>query len=404
MNALRPTAVAALLVLTLLVAACSASAPTSTPTPTDAPTSPAPSDPAPSPDAPTGTPAPTPIAVPAIAWQPGSVPTAEDSSAIIGILPRPGGDGYVAVGYDGIFGAIAWTSPDGLSWTEVPRPEGWETAGISRLVPFSGGLLAVGRETADIETDLAAAWISTDGTDWRRVEGGPDMVGQVLDVVETDDGRLIGVGGVPGADAAGVWISTDAGETWQRTDDVIDNAFIWSIAQGGPGFVAVGWRRDPQPTMAVWTSTDGNAWELAPDPEDSLGFEGIDIINQGGTLVMVGSLVQGGEGRIWTSTDGLAWEVADDSADFTDVRFFSLASTPFGLVTVGTRGVDATAFASTDGGRTWSTWGGAVTDAVFTTLVATPEGGYIVGGRTQEGTLETGIHGRALVWSAVAAR
>jgi len=36
----------------------------------------------------------------------------------------------------------------------------------------------------------------------------------------------------------------------------------------------------------------------------------MDVINHDGTLVMVGSLVFGGEGRIWTSTDGVAWEVA----------------------------------------------------------------------------------------------
>jgi hypothetical protein len=373
--------------------------PTATPTQTPSATPGETGEPA----TPTQEPSETPIAVPQVSWHPGNVPTAENNSSIIGIVPKPGG-GYVAVGYDGVFGSIAWTSPDGVSWTEVPRPEGWESAGISRVMPFSGGLLAVGRDTGDIETDLAAAWISTDGTDWRRVEGGPDMQGQILDAVETDDGRLIGVGGVPGADAAGIWISSDAGETWQRTDDVIDNAFIWSIAEGGPGFVAVGWRRDPQPTMAVWTSSDGESWALAPDPEDSLGFEGIDVVEDHGTLVMVGSLVQGGEGRIWTSTDGLAWDVADDSADFTDVRFFSLAPAPFGLVTVGTRGMDATAFVSTDGGRTWSTWGNQVSEAIFTTLLATPEGGYIVGGRTQTGTLQTGINGVALVWSAVATR
>jgi hypothetical protein len=395
MNTPSPRLAAVLLALTLLAAACAAEgvpAPTSSASPTPPLTV-----------APTSAPSGTPIAVPQVFWQPGSVPAAQDGSAIIGIVPRPGG-GYVAVGYDGVFGSIAWTSSDGTSWTEVPLPEGWESAGISRVMPFSGGLLALGRDTGDIETDLAAAWISTDGTDWRRVEGGPDMQGQLLDAVETDDGRLIAVGGVPGADTAAVWISTDAGETWQRSGEMIENAFMWSIAEGGPGFVAVGWRRDPQPTMAVWTSADGESWTLAPDPADSLGFEGMDIIEEDGTLVMVGSLVQGGEGRIWTSEDGLDWEAADDAADFTDVHFSSVASTQFGLVAVGSRGMDATAFVSTDGGRRWTTWGNVVPGAVFNAVIATPEGGYIVGGRTQEGTLETGISGAALAWSAVAAR
>jgi len=62
------------------------------------------------------------------------------------------------------------------------------------------------------------------------------------------------------------------------------------------------------------------------------------------------------------------------------------------------------ALVSTDGGRSWNTWGEPVTDAIFSTGLSTPEGGYIVGGRTQEGTLETGIRGLALVWTAVAAR
>jgi hypothetical protein len=368
-----------LLIVALLVASCTSqpSAPTSaspTPEPTEPPAS--------------ATPAP----IPSVTWEEAIVPAVGLTSAVLVVVP--GGDGLVAIGFDGQFGSMVWTSTDGREWTDLPQP-GFENEGLTSVIPVDGGLLAVGRgDTLDVDTELAAAWMSQDGTSWRRVEGGPEMRGQMIDVAATEMG-LFAVGGVPGEDAAGIWRSTD-GETWERTGGEFESAFMWAIAEGGPGLIVVGWRRNPEPDLAVWTSTDGEEWTLAPDPEGFEGFEGVDVIEYNDTPVMIGGSVFESEARIWTSTDAVVWEVADVSESLADASTRKLVATPFGLVALGGRGMDGAAWISPDG-VSWTPFGDGVRNAHFTSAYVTDDT-LVVTGATQEGTLETGIETRAMIW------
>jgi hypothetical protein len=336
----------------------------------------------------------TPKPVPTVSWEAATVPAAGRGSASLEVTP--GGDGLIAIGFDGQFGSMVWTSTGGHEWRDLPQP-GFESAGLVSVVAFDGGLVAVGRgDTLDVDSELAAAWISQDGTSWRRVEGGPEMRGQMIDVVATDTG-LFAVGGVPGEDAAGIWRSTD-GEIWERTGGDFDGAFMWAIAEGGPGLVVSGWRRNPEPDLAVWTSADGVDWTLAPDPEGFAGFEGVDVIEYDGTLVMVGGSVFGGEARFWTSGDGLAWRVADVSESLVDATVRKLVATPLGLVALGGRQMDGAAWISPDG-LSWAPFGESVPEAHFTSAYVSDDT-LIVAGATQEGTIETGIVTQALIWTA----
>jgi hypothetical protein len=308
----------------------------------------------------------------------------------------PGGDGLVAIGFDGEFGSMVWTSADGREWRDITQP-GLESAGLVSAVAVDGGLVAVGRgDTFDVETEQAAAFISSDGTSWRRAEGGPEMRGQMIDVVATDMG-LFAVGGIPGEDAAGIWRSSD-GEIWERTGGDFEHAFMWAIAEGGPSLVIAGWRRNPEPDLAVWTSIDGVEWALAPDPEGFEGFEGVDVIEHNGALVMVGGSVFESEARIWTSADAVAWEVADVPESLVNASIRKLVPTSFGLLALGGRGMDGAAWLSPDG-LSWSPFGEGVPNAHFTSAYVADDT-VIVTGATQEGTLETGIETRAMIWTS----
>jgi hypothetical protein len=71
-----------------------------------------------------------------------------------------GGPGLVAVGLDGNeecgWNSSVWTSPDGLTWSQVPDERGCGT--YDRMLSVTvgpSGLVAVGEEHAD--PDLAAA-------------------------------------------------------------------------------------------------------------------------------------------------------------------------------------------------------------------------------------------------------
>ena len=68
---------------------------------------------------------------------------------------------------------------------------------------------------------------------------------------------------------------------------------MWSVTQGGPGLVAVGWDGlGGDFDAAVWTSPDGVAWTRVPDDETVFGGAGnqmaLGVIVRGPGLVVVG--------------------------------------------------------------------------------------------------------------------
>jgi hypothetical protein len=384
---LRRMKVRLLFVVLLVLTAC-----TTTTVPSSAPSaSPPPASASPS-EAPTPTPRPS--QTPSLAYEPATVPASANGSATLTVVP--GGEGLVAIGFDGAFGSLLWTSADGgQTWTDI-TPADFASIGIASVVEFDGMLVGVGRgDTINVDAEEAAVYLSDDGVSWRKVDTTTELVGQMIDVVATDDG-LFAVGGVPGADSAGVWHSLDA-QTWTRVGGDFEHAFLWSIAEGGPGLVAVGWRRNPEPDLAVWTSADaGQNWKLAPDPEGFAGFEATDVAAlPDGTLAMVGSALDGSRGRIWHSTDGATWALAAD--DMGGVYARSVTLTHAGLVaTGGGEDMNGRAWLSTDG-VAWTPLGDPVQGAFFTGAVATPDGVLLTGG-TQAGTPETGIVAHAAVW------
>jgi hypothetical protein len=364
------------LILAATAGCATSSAPEGTP---PAPPTPLPTQTATSPPEPSGAPTPTPGSELTLERL-DDFPAGPATGAVIAVAE--GGPGLVAIGYDGLSGTVIWTSIDGRRWEAVPQSPDLVDAGMADLVAAGRRLVAVGRgNTTDVDNLVAAAWVSEDGVTWRRTAGGPDMEGgQLIDVIQTDDGFLA-IGGIVAADAAAVWTSPD-GETWQRAaaaDPDLEHAFMWAVTQGGPGFVAVGWRRNPEPDLAVWTSTDGQDWALAPDPPGAAGFEGRDVAEIGGSLVMVGGLVTGGEVAAWVSSDGKRWEAADPSDSFSGAAVNAVIRTPAGLLAVGSRGDDAAAWTSVDG-RSWTVVeDDALADAYLDDVFAIDEGSVAVG-------------------------
>jgi hypothetical protein len=386
------------IVLAVVLAACGASVqPTVSPSPSPQPSGPSPS-PRPS-TAPTEGPSRAPSEVPApVGFELGEVPPSRKGSAITAMVETEAG--LVAIGFDGGYGSVLWTSDDdGATWTDVTPPD-FASRGLVSVVGWDGGLVAVGRgNTIDVDTEEAAVFRSEDGLTWRQVPTSEEMVGQMIDVVATDD-ALVAVGGVPGADAAGVWRSSD-GETWTRIGGEFPQTFFWAIAEGGPGLVTVGWIRDDTgaPNLAVWTSADGGAtWDRAPDPEGSDGQEATDVaVLADGSLAMVGSSLHGGMGRVWHSTDGVAWDLVQELGDPLHAR--SLVPTPAGLLALG-GGDDmgGRAWVSADG-RAWQPLGDPIEGAYLAAALPLADG-LLVAGATQSGTLETGIDAYAAIWRA----
>ena len=389
-----------LVALAIVVAACGAPPPSQAPpssaqapTPSQTPTSDAPSNP----PSPSDEPSPTPAAIPTVTVDAAEVPASELASATTAIVT--GGDGLVAIGFDGSFGSTLWTSSDGRTWRDV-TPAVFASYGLAAATELAdGGVVAVGRaSTTDIEASLAAAYLSDDGLAWTQVADPEVMVGQLIDVVEASDGTLLAVGGVPGADSAGFWRSTDGGLTWERAGEDLPASFLWSVVEGGPGFVAAGWRRIPEPSVAVWTSADGVSGERAPDPEWYEGAEATDLVgSEDGSFAMVGSAIDGSGGRAWFSADGTDWRLAEVEGGLDGAFMRTVSGTPYGLIGVGAVGSSAAAWISTDNGATWAPLIEPIPEAYFGGVTAT-DAGLLFTGATQTGQIETGIDARAAIW------
>jgi len=194
-----------------------------------------------------------------------------------------GGPGLVAVGADRPASAegqdprggnaAVWTSEDGFVWSKVPFDEsafggdGWRrmmdvTAGGPGLVAVGLESTLLGGRPVDADVD-PAVWTSVDGFTWSRVpdeqvDGIVEHGHQTMTSVAVAGPGLVAVGETSGG--AGVWTSVD-GITWSGvpfSEDVFGGAYMWGVATGGTGVVAVGPRfTDPVGwELGVWVTND----------------------------------------------------------------------------------------------------------------------------------------------------
>jgi hypothetical protein len=332
--------IAAIAIATALLSACGPSPSPSqttagisaTPTASSAPGSPAAS---PTPIGPaTPTPAPT---GPKLSWtavlSSRSDPTTGDRLKGGIAAAASFGDGFVLVGSEGQPGrAVVWYSPDGSTWESIDNAYGFADSTIRQVVPFSGGLLAVG--TAQT-TDNACKdptlicnpvypirmWLSSDGRTWKMLAASwiKAFGRSQIDLVAAGPSGLVVFGEqVPptGDPTAMVWTSSD-GKAWKkatqfgsafRTDTMLD-------LEGGPsGYVAVGgpWVGGNlgQPTKA-WRSTDGRTWQQASGLESGHG-PGAIWTCAAGFLGLAGS---SGMPTFWVSADGTRWTARQASLE-----------------------------------------------------------------------------------------
>ena len=185
-----------------------------------------------------------------------------------------GGPGVIAVGNDsqGYGDAAVWTSPDGSAWTRV-SDEGQVLGGFGDQTMWSvtlggPGVVAVGWAWYGIEQYRAAVWTSPDGVTWTQVPDGPNLRGGVgwatfMYAVASSDAGFVAVGNESSlgleTDPA-VWTSAD-GLIWSRVTDPEGKLarpgaqVMAAVAIGPDGLVAVGWEG-----AAGYTDADARVW------------------------------------------------------------------------------------------------------------------------------------------------
>ena len=200
--------------------------------------------------------------------------------SVLGALTGPGDqqmatvvtldDLVVAAGFsfEGDGDAAIWTSPDGTHWQRIVDDSlgGPGDQKINAIAAGGPGLVAVGEETVDGETD-AVAWVSSDGSDWDRVD-----------------------------DPAGAFGGAGA----QR---------MFAVTSSPLGVVAAGEDDVGRDTdAAVWTSADGTTWERLPG--DTPAMSALTDFGRQSIKVLIASddgfLALGAEGR-GADDDADAW-------------------------------------------------------------------------------------------------
>jgi hypothetical protein len=163
-------------------------------------------------------------------------------------------------------------------------------AGVTSIVPWSGGYLAVGRDVTDTSDPATASamrtpvWVSADGTSWKALS--PDVLGPTT--------LIVGAAAVPGGVAA---VTVQAGVNQCVAGDVLDRS---CFRLDGP--------------VQSWTSADGFVWVAHPGPAFATG-SGVGpyvAADAQGLVAMSYSPSRVGF-DVAVSSDGASWDVLADN-------------------------------------------------------------------------------------------
>lgn len=232
--------------------------------------------------------------------------------AIMADVATHGDGSLVAVGYvPPDFTAAAWTSSDASDWSLHAIDPAAFTFAVGVAAGDGRAAVAVGRSRGE-----PVAWTTPDGVTWERHVApvlDPATSERMTTVVRTADGYV--AGGSAGPELldrhARFWRSLD-GRAWDAAPDdptAFGDAEVRSIARLGDALIAVGVVGTAQKATAAvaWRSTDAIHWTRIDDPSFA-GAVAVSVVAAPfGGLVAVGSDVSRHEAIAWTSPDGRRW-------------------------------------------------------------------------------------------------
>ena len=211
---------------------------------------------------------------------------------------------------------LAWTSPDGLSWTRVTGQAAFEGGGIEAVTATDTGFVAVG-----LAEGHAAIWTSPDGLVWSRVADNPVFAppsGASADsLVEANGvaaghGAIVAVGmafgaGPGGAPVVTAWHSVD-GQSWMAASvESATGGQVFSVAATVGRFLATGPSGEGSCLGGIWTSGDGAAWVCEATDPAFAGFGPYAAAGSPTIEVAVGLTSVGWDTSTGQGLPGAAW-------------------------------------------------------------------------------------------------
>lgn len=227
--------------------------------------------------------------------------------------------GWVAVGSaikDGTAQPVAFSSPDGVSWSPLPALTALARTDAQFLGVASGpaGYVVVGRQGTGAAA-YASFWSSANLTDWVTNAGSGHAGTVAAAAVPVGDG-FVAVGAA--AHCHTIWTSPD-GRQWTQHDLAVPSgattATLRSVAAGAGGaFVAAGFAAAGTGNVPLVVTS---ARAGAPLTQVVLGANGAAATVTGVTATSGGFVAVGLAGPAgarhaveWTSRDGLTWSAA----------------------------------------------------------------------------------------------
>ncbi|MBA2718075.1 MAG: hypothetical protein H0U52_02375 [Chloroflexi bacterium] len=236
-----------------------------------------------------------------VTWRRHPVPLAAGSEVAERMTSvAAGAHGFVAGGSVGpeLLGRHAsfWTSADGIAWHPVPDDAAaFADAEVRAITAFGEGFVAVGAVGPAQEPTGAVAWTSPDGATWTRVDEAGFSGGTAVAIAAAPFGGLVAVGADLDRREALTWTSPD-GQHWTRAPSepsrVYPGRFVWmtDVAAIGDIVIAIGdYQALQRGTAIAWVSRDGIHWDRAHSAPVQEQAEFYAIAPRGIGAVVVGS-------------------------------------------------------------------------------------------------------------------
>ena len=235
--------------------------------------------------------------------QPIAAVVADDRGYVmVGYAHTLAGDGSVGAR------AAAWTSPDGIEWTRandsddmdvgpcVDTGEEPSCGGMLDVAVTSAGYIAVGH-TLDGTAGQGrpVAWTSPDGLTWTRASDGLDFDGRLSAVTAGGPG-IVSVGVHCQPDCMGVIASSVDGSSWTSVAAAGAPA-LTAVASSRGHLFAIGVMEAEGPGadgLQLWRSDDAVEWRREPSLptlDEATQYLGADIAATPDQIVIVGSAV-----------------------------------------------------------------------------------------------------------------
>ncbi|RPI75872.1 MAG: galactose oxidase, partial [Planctomycetaceae bacterium] len=227
-----------------------------------------------------------------------------------------------------------------LRWTKVTGDAGWRARDSQGEAVFRDQLWVLGGWFDSFQAPPRDVWSSPDGKTWKQVTPQAPWKHSDLPMSLVFNDRMWLMGGwyngrLPGHSASSeVWATRD-GENWQQVTDkagwsprisagtVVFQGRIWVL--GGTENYYFG--DEASLKNDVWSSADGQTWELATDnaPWSPRAYHQAVVLNDrmyvlgGGNYVPKYHAVN----DVWSSADGRHWERETESAPWGARLWFS---------------------------------------------------------------------------------